>query len=106
MSRTILISAIGMLTLLFSQVYWLTNMYLDKETDNSRKSLWQTGNALKYSDNDVKITVILSEHDNCVSIAIQDTGWGSIAIFRVDTKYNNPYLSFFLFQIKFRFNSV
>ena len=34
------------------------------------------GNALKYSDDDVKITVVLSEHDNHLSIAIQDTGWG------------------------------
>lgn len=33
-------------------------------------------NALKYSDDDVKITVVLSEHDNHLSIAIQDTGWG------------------------------
>ena len=33
-------------------------------------------NALKYSDDDVKITVSLSEHDNRFSIAIQDTGWG------------------------------
>lgn len=32
-------------------------------------------NALKYSDDDVKITVVLSEHDNHLSIAIQDTGW-------------------------------
>lgn len=30
-------------------------------------------NALKYSDDDVKITVVLSEHDNHLSIAIQDT---------------------------------
>ena len=35
MNRTILISAIGMLTLLFSQIYWLTNMYLDKKTQYS-----------------------------------------------------------------------
>lgn len=33
-------------------------------------------NALKYSDDNVKITVSLSKHDNCFSIAIQDTGWG------------------------------
>ena len=33
-------------------------------------------NALKYSDDNVKITVSLSKHDNRFSIAIQDTGWG------------------------------
>ena len=31
MNRTILISAIGMLTLLLSQGYWLANLYLDKK---------------------------------------------------------------------------
>ena len=33
-------------------------------------------NALKYSDDNVKITVSLSKYDNRFSIAIQDTGWG------------------------------
>lgn len=42
MNRTILISAIGILALLLSQAYWLTNMYLDKiaqYTDLIDKSL-------------------------------------------------------------------
>lgn len=33
-------------------------------------------NALKYSDNDVNITVSLSEHDKQFHIAISDNGWG------------------------------
>lgn len=33
-------------------------------------------NALKYSDDDVKVKVSLDEHDNRFSIAIQDNGWG------------------------------
>lgn len=33
-------------------------------------------NALKYSDDGVQITVMLSQKDNRFSIAIQDTGWG------------------------------
>lgn len=33
-------------------------------------------NALKYSDDDVKVKVSLDEHDNRLSIAIQDNGWG------------------------------
>ena len=90
MNRTILISAIGILALLLSQAYWLTNMYLDKEMEYMIRFL----ETKMIVDNQVmdKIRLFYRVKEEYLDIVFETIkkDFGSMNMFMKKALYMNP----------------